>query len=329
VNKRLISVFMFAVVVAAAASFLVYQLISRQMANSSQAPGTPVVVATRDLDVGALVKPDDLKIDTWNGPAPEGSFNKIDDVAGRGVVYAIFRGEAVMKSRLAERDAGAGLAATIPAGYRAVAVRVNEVVGISGFATPGMKVDVLVTGVPPGAAAAQLGTLNKTLLQNIEVLSAGQNIQKDAEGKPVIVPVVNLKVTPEQAELLSLASTDAKIQLILRNPADKEIVKTPGAAMSNLFNGGAPPVQAAAPPPRTPRKPVARVEKAPPPPPAAPAPVVAVEKPPAPIKVEVIQGSKRLELQFPGEERKVEHKSAPASEGVPAEGKVRSGGDDL
>jgi pilus assembly protein CpaB len=320
---------MFAVVVAAAASLVVYQLISRQLAHGSQAPGTPVVVATRDLEVGAMVKADDLRIDTWNGPAPAGSFNKIEDVAGRGVVYAIFRGEAVVKSRLAERDAGAGLAATIPPGYRAVAVRVNEVVGISGFATPGMKVDVLVTGTPPGPGSSQTGTLNKTLLQNIEVLSAGQNIQKDAEGKPVIVPVVNLKVTPDQAEMLSLASTDARIQLILRNPADKEIVKTPGAAMGNLFSGGAPPVQAAV-PPRVVARPVARVEKAQPRrPPAAPAPAVTPEKPPASIRVELIHGSKRLELQFPAEEKKAEPKAAPAAQDTPAEGNVKSGGEGL
>ena len=121
---------------------------------------------------------------------------------------------------------------------RAFAVHVNEVVGVAGFAVAGMRVDVLVSGVPrQRPRKAPIGPVTRTLLQNIEVLSAGQNFQKDAEGKPVLVQVVNLLVTPEQAEVLNLA-TEQSIQLVLRNPSDKEIVKTPGASTSNLFAGG-------------------------------------------------------------------------------------------
>ena len=128
------------------------------------------------------------------------------------------------------------MAAMIPKGKRAVAVRVNEVVGVAGFVLPGMRVDVLVSGNPPNQAAnANLGTETKTILQNIEVLSAGQSIQKDAENKPVSVQVVNLLVTPEQAEALSLASNEARIQLVLRNPLDTDEAKTPGTAMAYLF----------------------------------------------------------------------------------------------
>ena len=133
-----------------------------------------------------------------------------------------------------------------------------------------------------------LGTQSKTLLQNIEVLSAGQNMQKDAEGKPVSVPVVNLLVTAEQAEVLSLASNETRIQLILRNPTDKDTVKTPGTAIAYLFNGREP--AAVAPKPR--------VKAAPkPPPPPAPAPVAA---PPEKVQVtvEVIHGSKKTETKF-------------------------------
>ena len=123
---------------------------------------------------------------------------------------------------------------------RAVAIRVNEIVGVAGFVVPGMRVDVLISGSPPGAAA--LGGVTKTLLQNLEVLSAGQNFQKDAEGKPVSVQVVNLLVTPEQAEMLSLASTQTTIQLVLRNPLDNDVAKTTGSAVSQLFYpGGRPP----------------------------------------------------------------------------------------
>jgi pilus assembly protein CpaB len=106
---------------------------------------------------------------------------------------------------------------------------------------------VLIAGVPPGSQAPN-GPKVKTLLQNIQILSAGQNIQKDAEGKPVAVPVVNMLVTPEQAEILSLASNETRIQLILRNPLDTESSKTNGVAMSTLFGDAAkPPAAAAAP----------------------------------------------------------------------------------
>src|SRR6185369_12937897 len=106
----------------------------------------------------------------------------------------------------------------------------------AGFVGPGMRVDILVSGNPPGAAGNS-GTQTRTLLQNIEVLSAGQNIQKDAEGKPQAVQVVNLLVTPEQAETLSLATQEARIRLVLRNPLDNDISKTSGTAVANLFGG--------------------------------------------------------------------------------------------
>jgi pilus assembly protein CpaB len=117
---------------------------------------------------------------------------------------------------------------------RACAVRVNEVVGVGGFVVPGMRVDVLISGNTPGPRSTE-GPKVKTLLQNIEVLSAGTNFQKDAEGKPVQVPVVNLLVTPEQAEVLSLAGNETRIQLVLRNPLDTQFAKPPGAAMASLF----------------------------------------------------------------------------------------------
>ena len=117
---------------------------------------------------------------------------------------------------------------------RACAVKVNEIVGVAGFVVPGMRVDVLIAGTLPGADRRS-DTQVKTILQNIEVLSAGQNYQKDAEGKPVTVQVVNLLVTPDQAEILSLASNETRIQLVLRNPLDKEVAKTIGTAVTEPF----------------------------------------------------------------------------------------------
>lgn len=236
-NKRFLSVIFFAVLFSGAMSFLIYRVIVARVASSANSGSGKVVVAARNLDVGTLIRDSDVKVSDWSGPVPAQAAKTAEDAIGRGVIAAVLEGEPVMESRLAPKGAGAGMAATIPAGMRAVAVRVNEVVGISGFAVPGMHVDVLISGQPRNTGMNS-DTQTRTILQNVAVLSAGQNFQKDAEGKPVTVQVINLLVTPEQAEVLSLASNEAKIQLILRNPLDKEQTKTPGTALASLFSGG-------------------------------------------------------------------------------------------
>src|SRR5215467_7490159 len=236
-NQRLFSVLIFAFVVSAGASLLLYRLISSRVTANAKQPTAQVIVAARNLELGTLLRESDLKMGDWTGPMPQGALLRKEDVVGRGVMAAIYDGEPIVESRLAPKGAGAGLAATIPAGMRAVAVRVNEVVGVAGFVVPGMRVDVLISGNPPGGSTT-MGVVSKTLLQNIEVLSAGQNFQKDAEGKPVQVQVVNLLVTPEQAETLNIA-TDSRIQLVLRNPSDRDIVTTPGASAAGIFSGAA------------------------------------------------------------------------------------------
>ena len=285
-NKRFISVLIFAFVVAGGATLLFYRLIANRLSAAPKVVATSqVIVASRNLEVGTLIREPDVISANWGGPTPQRAILKREDIVGRGVVATIYQGEPVLETRLAPKGAGAGLAATIPPGMRAVAVRVNEIIGVAGFVVPGMRVDVLISGFPPGTPP-MLGTLSKTLLQNIEVLSAGQNIQKDAEGKPISVPVVNLLVTPEQAEVLSLASTETKIQLVLRNPLDTQVAKTPGTAVSALFSGQkllAPAADAPKPKPK-PRQ-IAR----------APLPVVK-EKPPA--VVEIIQGGQRHQFKF-------------------------------
>ena len=122
---------------------------------------------------------------------------------------------------------------------RACAVRVDEVVGVAGFVTPGMRVDVLASGNPPGESANE-GVVTETILQNIQVLSAGTDIQRDQEGKPLQVQVVNLLVTPEQAETAEPGGNSLKIQLVLRNPLDTQMTKVPTTSMSNLFGDQAP-----------------------------------------------------------------------------------------
>jgi pilus assembly protein CpaB len=288
-RKRLIGVFAFALAVSAGAAFVLYQLIaSRMTVGASTKPvTTKVLVASRDLALGALIQERDIKTEDYLTP-PAGAILKKEDIINRGVTSPIHEDAPFYDAALAPKGAGAGFAATIPTGMRAFAVHVNEVVGVAGFAVAGMRVDLLVSGVPPGAAGKieSAGTITRTLLQNIQVLSAGQNYQKDAEGKPVLVQVVNLLVTPEQAEVLTLAAQQT-IQLVLRNPSDKEIVSTPGASTSNLFAGGrirVPNIEAEN-EQRTARAPA--VSLPPPPPPK-----------PRTVTIEVFQGGKKAESTF-------------------------------
>src|SRR5450759_1622943 len=204
-SSRVTAILVLALLISGGATYLVYRVMVAKTAPGTPGGTTPVVMAARDIMLGALIKDVDLKMAPWAGPVPKGVVLKTDTIIGRGVISPIFEGEPVTENRLAAAGAGGGLAATIPPGMRAVAVRVNDIVGVAGFVGPGTRVDVLIAGVPPGSQAPN-GPKVKTLLQNIQVLSAGQNYQKDAEGKPVVVPVVNMLVTPEQAEVLSLAS---------------------------------------------------------------------------------------------------------------------------
>jgi pilus assembly protein CpaB len=170
-NRRLISVFAFALLVAGVTSFLVYRLILLRV----QAPGRPVpanklIVAAHELQVGALIHDFDLTEVPWSAPIPDQAIKSRQDAVGRGVIATIYQNEPILDRRLASKGAGAGLASTIPVGMRAVALRVNEVVGLAGFVLPGMRVDVLVAGNPPAPEQAWNGTLCRTVLQNIEVL---------------------------------------------------------------------------------------------------------------------------------------------------------------
>ncbi len=236
-NKRLLSVLIFAFLVSAGASVALYQLIASRVTVNAKAPSAQVLVAGRNLEIGTLIKDSDFKMVEWPGVLPVGAIMKKEDAVGRGVIINIYDGEPLMESRLAPKGAGAGLAANIKPGMRAVALRVNDVNGMAGFVIPGMHVDVLISGTPPNNPNPNAGAVAKTLLQDIEILSAGQNIQKDAEGKPVVVNLVNVLVTPAQAEVLNLATNDTRVQLVLRNPIDHETAVTKGAWLQELYTG--------------------------------------------------------------------------------------------
>jgi pilus assembly protein CpaB len=296
-NRRLLLILIAALIGGVSASYVVYRLVGGRLGPAAP-PMAEVVVAAHDLAVGSSIGPADVRIGHLAGALPKGALVKTDAALNRGVTAAIYEGEPVIADRLAMPGTGGGLAAMIPAGMRASAVRVNDVVGLAGFVTPGMRVDVLVTGIAAGGNTAD-GTRVATLLQNIQVLSAGGNLQKDSEGKPQIVQVVNLLVTPEQAEKLSLASNQTQIQLVLRNPLDAAITTPPGTKMAELFGSSS------VAPSRAPRPAVSlrarseRREK----PAARPLPV---EAHPAPTSlrasrsrvVEIFNGATRTEIKF-------------------------------
>jgi pilus assembly protein CpaB len=244
VNRRIAIIVSCALVLSICVSYLVYRAFGGGTMAGNAPKTVELVVAARDLAVGTLLRDADLKIAAWPGSLPKGAILQLASGLNRGVVSPIYEGEALTENRLSSKGSGGGLAATIPPGMRACAVKVNEVVGVAGFVVPGARVDILITGLPPGGNSLD-GPKVRTLLQNIQVLSAGTNFQRDREGKPEQAQVVNLLVTPSEAEILSLASNETHIQLVLRNPMDTEISTPPGTVMSDLFGSVRAPVPVA------------------------------------------------------------------------------------
>ncbi len=249
------------------------------------------MITTRPLGVGVMIKPADVKVIKVVASAfPKGGFSKIEDVLDRPVISNMLLEEAVLEGRLAAKGSGLGLAPTIPVGMRAVTVRVNDIASVAGFVLPGMKVDVLVTGHPPAAE----GDITTTVLQNMLMLSSGTTMQADARGQAIQAPSVTILATPDQAELLTLAGNDGKIQLVLRNSSDQSTEKTSGRVVAELYGNRRPAakpdpaptpvVHRTAAPAAAPKPVQVVVQSAPPPPPVAP---------PAPDQVVMIRGTQR------------------------------------
>ena len=283
-----------ALVLSLVVTFLAYRLLSQKI-RPSLAATTDVVVTIQKVPLGARITPENVRVVSWpEALKPEGSFQKVDQVVGRGVTVPMLANEPILESRLAAKEGGAGLTATIPEGMRAVSVKVNDVIGVSGFVVPGTRVDLILTGSPDHA---QGNETSKVILENVLVLAAGQNIQQDENGNPQNVQVITLLVTPEDAQKVALASADGRIQLALRNPLDLEkadpkpvnrtALYTRASSMPEAPNQV---INAALKVPARPRvvKPVA--------PPPPPAPVVKPE--PAHLEVELIHGSERKKVVF-------------------------------
>jgi len=267
-DRRFLTVVGVSLLFALVVSGVFYQLVAgRKGGPKPQKTQTrEVVVAARPLPVGQTVKADDvMTIKVPVDQFPKGGFEKVAEVLERPVISSVLAEEPIREGRLGQRGSGVGLAPIIPVGLRAVSVRVNEVVGVAGFAIPGMRVDVLVTGKPP----QRDGSITRTVLQNILVLSAGPNIEPDAKGQPINAPVVTLLVSPEQAEILTLAGNEGRIQLVLRNTGDQTTRSTPGQGVAELFglpkeSAPKPAVQVVVREAPTPPEPVVKTPAAPP-----------------------------------------------------------------
>jgi pilus assembly protein CpaB len=190
-----------------------------------------VVVAARELGVGNVLQDSDVRLVEWPAALmPAGHLGVTQAVVGRGLVTSVQENEPLLESKLAPLGAGGGLPVLISDGMRAVAVRVDEVVGVAGFVLPDSRVDVLLTMNGPSGEP-----MTEVLLQKVRTLAAGSEVKRDRDGKPHNVPVITLLVTPEQAETLALAANQGRIQLALRNALDTATVSTPGARMGGLL----------------------------------------------------------------------------------------------
>jgi pilus assembly protein CpaB len=276
-RTRLLFIGVLALALGGLLSSAVYRTL-KSSTNKSSGPEVDVAVAANDIPVGTKIGDGDVKIVKMLGTElPPGVFHTKSKIVNHGAVVSIGKGEFILPSKIAGENAGSGLPSLIPAGFRAVSVRVNEVIGVAGFVTPGTRVDVLLTGTPPGGNVA----VTTTVLQNVLVLASGQKLERSTSGEAQNAQVVTLQVTPEESQKLTLASQEGKIQLALRNPVDTKEDKVASTPTFDIYG-------AVAPRPTT-AKPVVRhaVSKPQGPPPA-----------PSVYKVEVIRGDKKEEKAF-------------------------------
>ena len=236
-NKRLIIALLAAITFGLIAAISVKQyLLSAQVLNRTN----DVVVAKVSIPVGSRIIAEQLTVAQFPADVtPEGAITTIDkNLIDRVVVTAISPREPITEAKLAPVGSLGGLSSVIPEGYRAMTVKVDDVVGVSGFIMPGTLVDIVVVIQPPKGTANE-EMISKIVLQNIKVLASGQNIDKPKNDREVerSVKAVTLQVTPEQAEKLALASSEGKLQLVMRNSVDQADEQTSGANKRTLLNG--------------------------------------------------------------------------------------------
>jgi pilus assembly protein CpaB len=282
---RLLAFLGVSLVAAVASALLLTRYMDRRTA-AARVPTRPVVVAAVDLPVGAELRAENLAVADWPAASvPDGAFEAPKDLDGKVVAVRVYRREPLLAPKLAGAGNG-GLSALLPAGMRAAAVRVDDVVGVAGFVQPGDSVDVIAT---IRSEAGQVVTSSKVILQNVRVLAVGKELDTKARSDKVVpATVATLLVDASQSERLALAAVQGKILLTLRSAADTEVIATEGVTAAGLM---AMRVAEAKPTPAPSRRPARVAHVAPPP--AAPA------KPPGEV-VEILRGDVFEKRKFEG-----------------------------
>ncbi len=231
-NLKAFALLFLAVLIGLAAAVYAANMASKQTVASNK-----VVVAAVDIDLGGRINPQMLTTMDWPaGSVPAGAFKDISELQDRVVKVGVMKGEAVVERKLAPAGSKGGLSAVIAEGKRAMTVRVNDVVGVAGFALPGNYVDVMVNaqqdkGTGKGEDNRQI---SKTVLEHVLVLAVAQEANRD-DTKPRVVSAVTLELSPEDSEKLDLARSVGTLSLVLRNQVDKQTVATQGITKSQLF----------------------------------------------------------------------------------------------
>src|SRR6266540_5273608 len=236
-NKRLIMALTGAVICGILGVMLITRYLSSVQAYTKDLGN--IVIAKTEIPLGGKITAEQVTLAPIpNGSAPQDAFRNVDQVVGRVAITPIGIRDTITKIKLAPEGTGAGLSAVIPEGYRAMTVKVDDVVGVSGFIMPGSFVDVVAIVVPLAQAGATNGPISKIVLQNIKVLASGAKIDSpEDQRQPSQVKAVTLQVTPEQVEKLVLASNGSRLQLVMRNYSDQEDTQTKGANKATLLSG--------------------------------------------------------------------------------------------
>jgi len=242
-NTRAILMLLIALVAGAAAVVSA----SRWLIQQSSGSVKQVAVATADLNLGQPLSESQMRLVSWpSGSVPPGAFEDLKTLEGRVVRTSVQRGEPILDAKLAPLGTKGGLSAVIGEGKRAITVRVNDVVGVAGFALPGNLVDVIVNTNEDNKSANN-GSISKIVLEKILVLAVAQQVSRD-DTQPKVVNAVTLEVSPEQAEKLDVARSVGTLSLVLRNQLDVAATSTGGATKHTLLGTPAaePPVKVVA-----------------------------------------------------------------------------------
>jgi len=230
-ERRYTTIFAFAVLTAGVATFGIYRVLQNAKAKN-KIQTQPVVVALQDVSEGRSIEPTSVTLAQWPaGTVPAGAFSSVDSVVGRVARIDVFKGEVIVPGRLAPIGTGPGLQVKITPGKRAIAVRIDDVAGISGMIQPNSRVDVMVT-IRDDKSQQQV---SKLFMSNMRVLAVGTINQVSADNRPITAPTVTLEVTPVEAERLAIAQGEGRIQLVLRGYGDPDSIRTNGAKSADVL----------------------------------------------------------------------------------------------